>query len=196
MPFGLVQGEDGKKFKSREGDTVKLKDLLHQAIELAGDDMLSRSNDKAEDNGIRTELTEQEKYAASVIGIGAVKYADLSMNRESNYRFSYKKMLSLAGNTAPYMLYAFARIQGIRRKASESLNLELDAKSKNISWEDISFSKSEELLLAKSLLRIDDILREVEKDLYCNKLCEYIFDLSQKFNQFYENCPVINGLFL
>ena len=198
VPFGLVQGEDGKKFKSRAGDTVKLKDLLDQAVEIAGNDMLSRLQDK-EINGDddiggdrRTELTVEEKNAASVIGIGAVKYADLSMNRESNYRFSYKKMLSLSGNTAPYMLYAFARIQGIKRKASESLNVDLDG----VGWKSILFTKPEELALAKALLKLDDILREIETELYPNKLCEYIFDLSQKFNQFYENCSVTKGFIL
>ena len=101
-------------------------------------------------------------------------------------------MLSLSGNTAPYMLYAFARIQGIKRKASESLNVDLDG----VGWKSILFTKPEELALAKALLKLDDILREIETELYPNKLCEYIFDLSQKFNQFYENCSVTKGFIL
>ena len=103
-------------------------------------------------------------------------------------------MLSLSGNTAPYMLYAYARIQGIRRKATESLNLNFRKNNVDINFESILFTESEELVLAKSLLKFDDVLREIEIDLYPNKLCEYIFDLSQKFNQFYETCSVTKGM--
>ena len=101
---------------------------------------------------------------ARVVGIAAVKYADLSMNRESNYRFSFKKMLSLAGNTAPYMLYAYARIEGIRRKAAES--------TQSMQQGDIHFALAmpEELALAKLLIKFEDVLREVEKDLYPSKV--------------------------
>ncbi len=185
VPFGLVQGEDGKKFKTRSGDVVKLIDLLNQAIEGASDDMKSRT-----EGGI---LTSEQEAAARVVGLSAVKYADLSMNRESNYRFSFKKMLALNGNTAPYMLYAFARIQGIRRKALNTLG---PGGAKSISSIDSSqfiLETEEELALSKQLLRFEEILSEVEKDLYPNKICEYLFELSSKFNQFYENCPVIKA---
>jgi arginyl-tRNA synthetase len=128
VPFGLVQGEDGKKFKSRSGDTVRLRDLLDQAVVTAEEGMLTRliadsefrsNDDDSSSNApvVERVLTAAEKEVARIVGMGAVKYADLSMNRESNYRFSYNKMLSLTGNTAPYMLYAYARIQGISRKA-------------------------------------------------------------------------------
>ena len=112
VPFGLVQGEDGKKFATRSGETVRLKDLLDEA-----------------ESRCLTELRERDSDAddlhelAKVVGIGAVKYADLSLNRESNYKFSYEKMLSLSGNTAPYMLYGYARINGIRRKAQEEVGV-------------------------------------------------------------------------
>merc|ERR1711988_1679909 len=116
MGFGVVQGADGKKFKTRSGETVKLKDLLDEAVTQATADMESRNEGKP--------LTPDQLDAARVLGIGAVKYADLSMSRESNYRFSFKKMLNLQGNTAPYMLYAYVRIQGIRRKAKEFMEQE------------------------------------------------------------------------
>ena len=173
---------------------MKLKDLLDEAIRIAGNDMFNRVNIDKETSEISSNpraLTDDELHAAKVLGIGAVKYADLSMNRESNYRFSFKKMLSLSGNTAPYMLYAYARIQGIRRKAAE--NLKLTDNTFDVDPAVLVFTKPEEVSLAKALLQLDDILREIEQDLYPNKLCEYIFELSQKFNQFYENCPVIKA---
>jgi arginyl-tRNA synthetase len=200
VPFGLVQGEDGKKFKTRSGDTVRLKDLLDQAVSTAEEDMLLRLNSGAKDvtEGEKIlELSAEDKAVARIVGIGAVKYAD-----QSNYRFSYRKMLSLTGNTAPYMLYAFARIQGIQRKAlaavagiedsvaskeqqqSAALLQDLDASS-------FDLTTKEEQALAKQLMRLDEVLEEVSRDLYPNKLCEYLFELSQRFNQFYERCPVL-----
>lgn len=186
VPFGLVLGEDGKKFKTRSGDTVKLKDLLDEAVRIASEDMLSRSEQK-------DELTADEAFAAKVIGIGAVKYADLSMNRESNYRFSYKKMLSLSGNTAPYMIYAFVRIQGIKRKIAAELGGGEDKYFKDIHSNTIRFEVKEEVALAKQLIKLDEVLCDIESNLYPNKMCDYIFELSQKFNQFYEQCPVIKA---
>ena len=216
VPFGLVQGEDGKKFKTRSGDTVRLKDLLDQAVETAESDMLSRINlgreklkEKEDINPLDIipleELSMEDKEVARIVGIGAVKYADLSMNRESNYRFSYSKMLSLTGNTAPYMLYAYARIQGIRRKAlagmiltnndnnSENSNESNTTKVLDVPANSLKLPTKEEQALAKQLMRLDEILEEVSRDLYPNKLCEYLFDLSQKFNQFYERCPVLGA---
>ena len=224
VPFGLVQGEDGKKFKTRSGDTVKLKDLLDTAVETAESDMLVRINagrEKLRNKGKETEGTDQsvesvsvseekgsemdlepilelsveDREVARVVGIGAVKYADLSMNRESNYRFSYSKMLSLSGNTAPYMLYAYARIQGIKRKALAGVSGASDSGSDVLSLtaSSLSLPTKEEQALAKQLMRLDEVLEEVARDLYPNKLCEYLFDLSQRFNQFYERCPVLGA---
>jgi arginyl-tRNA synthetase len=181
VPFGLVQGEDGKKFKTRSGDTVKLIDLLDESVRIASEDMLLRAQQV--DNSVK-QLSDDEKNAAKIVGIAAVKYADLSMNRESNYRFSYKKMLSLNGNTAPYMLYAYVRIQGIKRKAVEGLSSKIS---------DVEFTKKEEIALAKQLIKFDEVLKEIERELYPNKLCEYLYDLSSKFNQFYEQCPVLKA---
>ena len=220
VPFGLVQGEDGKKFKTRSGDTVRLKDLLDQAVETAESDMLSRlnlgreklreKNDINKDLNINpidlmplAELSVEDKEVAGIVGIGAVKYADLSMNRESNYRFSYSKMLSLTGNTAPYMLYAYARIQGINRKAlAGMINIDNNQDNSNdsnnsnilsLSSNSLALETKEEQALAKQLMRLDEVLEEVSRDLYPNKLCEYLFDLSQRFNQFYEKCPVLGA---
>lgn len=186
VPFGLVQGEDGKKFATRSGDTVRLKDLLDEAVRIAGEDIRSRMDDPVA--GEEEELTEALAEVARTVGIGAVKYADLSMNRESNYKFSYGRMLSLNGNTAPYMLYAYARICGIVRKATGQ------ADDERVVWpeasEEILITHDSEKQLIRNLVKLPDILSEVESDLYPNRLCDYLFETSQKFNQFYESCSV------
>ncbi|NEQ88532.1 MAG: arginine--tRNA ligase, partial [Moorea sp. SIO2I5] len=116
----------------------------------------------------------------------AVKYADLSQNRTSNYIFSFDKMLALQGNTAPYMLYAYVRIQGISRKGEIDFEqLGTDAK--------ILLQEDAELVLGKKLLQLNEVLGEVEKELMPNRLCQYLFELSQKFNQFYDQCPVLKA---
>ncbi len=184
VPFGLVQGEDGKKLKTRSGETVKLKDLLDEAIVRARADLENRL--KVEE---RQETEEFITNAASVVGISAVKYADLSQNRTSNYIFSYDRMLALQGNTAPYMLYAYARIQGISRKGGVDFEQLGDSV-------DILLQHETELTLAKHLLQLDDVISAVEQDLFPNRLCEYLFQLSQKFNQFYDRdrgVPVLNA---
>lgn len=114
------------------------------------------------------------------------------MNRNSNYRFAFDKMLSLSGNTAPYMLYAYARIRGIQRRAAERLGEgALDTSSLGAS--DLVIDAVAEKNLARHLLKLPDVLREVEQELLPSKLCEYIFELSGKFNQFYESCPVMQA---
>ena len=181
VPFGLVQGEDGKKLKTRSGETVRLRDLLDEAIERTRSDLKSRLATEG-----RQESEEFIAHVAQVVGIGAVKYADLSQNRTSNYRFSYDKMLSLDGNTAPYLLYAYVRIQGISRKGNiDFAHLDVNAK--------ILLEAETELSLAKHILQLSDVLREVEGDLLPNRLCQYLFELSQKFNQFYDRCSVLKA---
>jgi arginyl-tRNA synthetase len=184
VPFGLVQGEDGKKFATRSGETVKLKDLLSEAVRIAGEDLRSR-NENAD-----KEYLDKVDQIARIVGFGAVKYADLSLNRESNYKFSYSRMLSLNGNTAPYMLYAYARICGIIRKGSGQESAE------SIEWpeaSDIIISHDSEAELMRNLIKLPDVMKEVERDLYPSKICDYLFETSQKFNQFYENCSVNNA---
>ncbi|QYX33585.1 arginine--tRNA ligase [Sphaerospermopsis torques-reginae] len=181
VPFGLVLGEDGKKFKTRSGDTVRLKDLLDEAISRSRTDLEARLKEES-----REETEQFIKNVADVVGISAVKYADLSQNRTSNYVFSYDKMLSLKGNTAPYMLYAYVRTQGISREGNiDFANLGRDAK--------IILKEDTELTLAKHILQLDEIIAEVEQDLLPNRLCDYLYNLSEKFNKFYDKCPVLKS---
>ncbi len=174
VPFGLVLGEDGKKFKTRSGDTVRLRDLLDEAISRTRADLEARLQEEE-----REETEEFINKVAEVVGISAVKYADLSQNRTSNYIFSYDKMLDLKGNTAPYMLYAYARIQGISRKGEINFD-ELGGNAK------VLLQHETELALAKYLLQLDEVISTVEQDLLPNRLCEYLYELSKKFNQFYD----------
>lgn len=190
VAFGLVLGEDGKKLKTRSGDTVRLQDLLDEAIARVKADLEERNPDY--DDAYKQEVAE-------VVGLGAVKYADLSQNRTSNYAFSYDKMLSLQGNTAPYMLYAYVRIRGISRKGDLNftddfaLNFE-NADFKNISTNSLISLKHElELALARHLIQFPEIIDAVSEDLMPNRLCQYLFELSQKFNQFYDQCPVLQA---
>ncbi|NJP09592.1 MAG: arginine--tRNA ligase [Leptolyngbyaceae cyanobacterium RU_5_1] len=180
-PFGFVLGENGQKLKTREGDAIPLKELLHEAIAHARQDLETRLAAEG-----RQETDAFIANVAQVVGIGAVKYADLSQNRTSNYIFSYDKMLALQGNTAPYMLYAYVRVQGISRKGQIDFE-KLGANAK------IVLQEETELVLAKHLLQLEDVLNQVSQDLLPNRLCQYLFELSQKFNQFYDRCPVLQA---
>ncbi|MER3434373.1 MAG: arginine--tRNA ligase [Leptolyngbya sp. ERB_1_1] len=174
VPFGLVQGEDGKKLKTRSGDTIRLRDLLDEAVERSRSDLEARLASEE-----RHESKDFIDHVAKTVGISAVKYADLSQNRTSNYIFSYDKMLALQGNTAPYMLYAYARIQGISRKGGIDFN-QLGSNVQMV------LEHETELTLTKHLLQFSAVLSEVEQDLFPNRLCDYLFQLSQKFNVFYD----------
>jgi arginyl-tRNA synthetase len=180
-PLGSVLGEDGKKLKSRSGEAIRLEDMLNEAIAHARADLENRLKEEG-----REESEEFISHSAQVIGISAVKYADLSQNRTSNYVFSYDKMLARQGNTAVYMLYAYVRTRGISRKG-------------NINFEELGsdcpvvLKEDEEFVLAKHLLRLDEILSAIEEDLLPNLLCQYLFELSQKFNQFYDRCTVLDA---
>ena len=172
--FGKIMGEDGKPFKTRSGDTVKLGDLLDEAEERAFK-VVSEKN---------TELSEaQRKEIARVVGLGAVKYADLLPNRQSDYVFSWDKMLALSGNTAPYLQYAYARIKSIFRKAEKE----------GISYQPspISLSQPAELALAKYLLNFGGALEAAADEYRPNFVCTYLFELASHFTSFYENCPVL-----
>ncbi|MFB2892416.1 arginine--tRNA ligase [Aerosakkonemataceae cyanobacterium BLCC-F50] len=181
VPFGLVLGEDNKKLKTRSGDTVRLKDLLDEAIAHARADLEARLK---KDN--RQESEEFIANVAQIIGISAVKYADLSQNRNSNYVFSFDKMLSLEGNTAPYLLYAYARIRSIGRKG----NIDFEQLQK---YAKVLLQEEEEFVLAKHLLQLGEILKSIEQDLLPNRLCEYLYELSKKFNKFYEKREVLKA---
>jgi len=178
VPFGLVQGIDGKKLKTREGKTIRLKDLLKEAVKRAKEDL---SNRLVSEN--RNESENFIEHTSNVIGIGAVKYADLSQNRITNYQFSFEKMLALNGNTAPYLLYTLVRISGINRKNNSRLETN---DSKNISYE-----HDAEWNLIKKLLKFDEIILSIENDLMPNRLCNYLFELCQTFNRFYDKLPIL-----
>ena len=181
VPFGLVLGKDGKRLKTRSGATVKLKDLLDEAINRAKQDLETRLETEG-----RQESPEFINNVAQVVGLSAVKYADLSQNRTSDYKFDYDKMLELKGNTAPYLLYAYVRPQGVSRKGDINFS-QLDSNTP------IVLSESAELTLAKHILQFEDVIKEVEATLLPNRICLYLFELSQKFNQFYEQCEILNA---
>jgi arginyl-tRNA synthetase len=175
--FGKIMGDDGKPFKTRSGDTVKLGDLLDEAEERAYKIVSEKS----------AELPEaQRKEIARVIGLGAVKYADLLPNRQSDYIFSWDKMLALQGNTAPYLVYAYARIKSIFRKTEGGSSLVTRHSP-------LSLAAPEELTLAKHLLNFGITLEAVAEELRPNYLCNYLFELAGKFTSFYENCPVLKA---
>lgn len=177
VPFGLVQGEDGKKLKTRSGDTVTLKSLLDESIDRVKADLEIRNPDRSE---------EFKQEVAEAVGLGAVKYADLAQNRTSNYVFSYDKMLALQGNTAPYLLYAYVRIRGISRKG----DIDFDRISPS---QAIHLTTEPEIVLAKHLIQLAEVIDSIGEDLLPNRLCQYLFELSQKFNQFYDLCPVLQA---
>ena len=181
VPFGLVQGEDGKKLKTRAGDTVRLRDLLDEAVERAEADLRRRLAEE--------ERTEDEAFieqVATTVGLAAVKYADLSTNRITNYQFSFDRMLALTGNTAPYLLYAVVRIAGISRKGG-------DLADGAVASGGLHFSEPQEWALIRELLRLDGVIAEVEAELLPNRLCSYLFELSQVFNRFYDQVPVLKA---
>jgi arginyl-tRNA synthetase len=179
VPFGLVQGEDGKKLKTRSGDTVRLRDLLDESIDRFSSILDARLTEEE-----RSESSEFKTQVATVAGLSAVKYADLSQNRTSNYIFSYDKMLADKGNTAPYMLYVYARVQSISRKGG------IDFSQLNTP---VRLEEESEFTLAKHLLQLEEAIVAVGDELFPNRLCLYLFELSQKFNTFYDACPVLKA---
>jgi len=190
VPFGLVQGEDGKKLKTRAGDTVRLKDLLDEAVERADADLRRRLAEEG-----RSEDEAFIRHVATTVGFAAVKYADLSQNRTTNYQFSFDRMLALQGNTAPYLLYAVVRIAGIARKGAEAAGADALGSDPGDSGGDASlvFSEPQEWALVRHLLGFDAVIAEVEEELLPNRLCTYLFELSQVFNRFYDQVPVLKA---
>ncbi|QTR46109.1 arginine--tRNA ligase [Thiothrix litoralis] len=178
MPFGNMLGEDGKPFKTRTGGTVKLVDLLAEAEERA----FTLVTDK------NPELDEIERHdIARTVGIGAVKYADLSKNRNSDYIFNWESMLSFEGNTAPYLQYAYARIKSIFRKAEETPpGLPLSGEEAKISLHEVA-----ERTLAMKLLQFTEATDSVAKEGLPNHLCTYLYELAGNFMSFYEACPIL-----
>ena len=186
VPFGLVQGDDGKKLKTRAGDTVRLRDLLDEAVERAEADLRRRLEEEG-----RSEDEAFIQHVATTVGLAAVKYADLSQNRITNYQFSFDRMLALQGNTAPYLLYAVVRIAGIARKGGDLASAGAGAAAG--SGSDLHFGEPQEWALVRELLRFDAVIAEVEEELLPNRLCTYLFELSQVFNRFYDQVPVLKA---
>ena len=174
VPFGLVLGPDGKKFKTRSGDTEKLLDLLLKAIEKAKKLLKKRLLD----------LPSKEcNKLAEILGIDAVKYADLSSHRTKDYLFSYDRMLNLEGNTAPFLLYAYVRIQGIKRKIKEKKHsLEMEG--------EISLTHPSEIALGLCLRQFGETLALMDRDLLPNRLSDYLYVLAEKFHAFFRDCRV------
>lgn len=174
--FGSVLGEDGKPFKTRAGDTVRLEDLLDEAEERAFKVVAGKNPELSVD---------AQREIARIVGLGAIKYADLSQNRQSDYIFSWDKMLALQGNTAPYLLYAYTRVRSIFRKGGENVP--------DITAAKITLEAAEEISLARHLLNFGLILEAVADDYRPNFLCSYLYELAGHFARFYENCPVLKA---
>ena len=176
--FGSVLGEDGKPFKTRSGDTVRLADLLDEGEERAFR-IVSEKN---------PELSEsQRREIARIVGIGAVKYADLLPNRQSDYVFSWDKMLSLQGNTAPYLQYAWTRIRSIFRKGGVE-NAERGTRNA-----ELNLVAPEEIAVGKHLLNFGLVLEAAGEEYRPNYLCNYLYELAGHFARFYESCPVLKA---
>lgn len=171
-PFGTMMGEDGKPFKTRTGGTVKLAELLEEAVVRA----------EAVVKGKSTELSAEEiAEVARKVGIGAVKFADLSKNRTSDYIFSWDAMLSFEGATAPYLQYAYTRVSSIVRRAgiSDSFSAPL------------ILAEQQEKQLALKVLQFEETLQQVMKDAQPNLLCNYLYELASQYMSFYEACPIL-----
>lgn len=175
MPFGMMLGKDGRPFKTRAGGTVKLADLLDEAIERASVLIDSKNPD----------LSDADKQAViEAVAIGAVKYADLSKNRTTDYVFDWDNMLSFEGNTAPYIQYAYTRVQSIFARAGIDAN--------GLSG-DIILTDDKERALALKLVQFEETLLSVAKDGLPHLLCQYLFELAGCFSSFYEACPILNA---
>jgi len=171
-PFGTMMGEDGKPFKTRTGGTVKLAELLEEAVVRAKAVVQDKASDLSED-----EIAE----VARKVGIGAVKFADLSKNRTSDYIFSWDAMLSFEGATAPYLQYAYTRVRSILRRADIADGFSAA----------LVIAQEQEKQLAVKLLRFEEALQQVMKDAQPNLLCNYLYELASLYMAFYEACPIL-----
>jgi arginyl-tRNA synthetase len=174
IPFGNVLGEDRKMMKTRSGENVSLRELLDEAM--------TRARRMVEEKNPDLSEPEKEKIAR-IIGIGAVKYADLSQYRLTDYVFSWDRMLALQGNTAPYLQNAYVRIRSIFRKGGEQFQLP----------NELTLAEPAELALAKRLAEFAEVVPQVLNDFRPNLLANYLFELANAFHAFYEACPVLKA---
>jgi len=174
--FGMMLGKDGKPFKTRAGGTVKLADLLDEALERARRLVAEKNPDMP--------AYELEKLA-NAVGIGAVKYADLSKNRTTDYVFDWDNMLAFEGNTAPYMQYAYTRVLSVFRKA--------DIDESVLAQAQVTISEDREAQLAARLLQFEETLAVVARDGTPHVMCAYLYDLAGLFSGFYEHCPILSA---
>ncbi len=175
VPFGLVLRADGKKFKTREGETEKLIDLLQSAINKAAEILQQRNN---------PEFTPEDiTHMAKTLGLNAIKYADLANNRVSDYMFNLDRMLQFEGNTAAFLGYAYVRIQSIKRK----INLD---PTQLVLTEQIKLQTPEEIDLGLQVLQFPSVIANFSKELLPNRLTDYLYNLAEKFHTFFHNCRV------
>jgi len=174
ISYGTMMGSDGKPFKTRSGDVVKLVDLLDEAVARAFDLVSSKNPDLEET---------KRRHIAQAVGIAAVKYADLSKNRTSDYLFDWSSMLSFEGNTAPYLMYAYARIKTLLAKQA------VDTDGIIRFPESVALAPEEKALLLKSL-QLAETIDAVAQDCFPNTLSNYLYELSASFMRFYEACPI------
>lgn len=184
VSFGTVLGEDNRPFKTRSGDTVGLEGLLDEAVRRAAE--VVRANDEAKPEGPELSAEERQRIA-EIVGIGALKYADLSQNRTSDYVFSYDKMLAMNGNTATYMQYAYARVRSIFARGK------VDIDALRASGAPILLTTPAERALGLELLRFAEAIDLVVADYRPNQLTSYLFTLADRYSTFYEQCPVIKA---
>ncbi len=179
--FGSVLGTNGAPLKTRSGENVKLKELLDEAVGRAKAVVEEKNPDLGKD---------KKAEIAKAVGVGAVKYADYSNNRTSDYIFSFDKMLAMDGNTAPYMQYAYARIKSIERKAQTR---DVDIETELAGLKTLNLTEPAELDLAKTLSRYGEAIQVAAADYRPNYLTAYLYELAQKFSGFYTNCPVLDA---
>ncbi|VUD52073.1 Arginine--tRNA ligase [Thalassocella blandensis] len=178
-PFGKILGQDGKPYKTREGNAVKLSDVINEAIERASEIVRKRERKEGD------ELSEDQIISiGEKVGIGAIKYADLSKTRTNDYIFDWDAMLSFEGNTGPYLQYAYTRVASIFRNAGESLDTFTG---------EIVVEEEKEKELAIKLLQFAEIIEQVSEDAFPHVLCTYLYDLASLFMSFYEACPILKA---
>jgi arginyl-tRNA synthetase len=181
VPFGSVLGEDGKPFKTRSGEIVRLIQLIEEAERRALEVVSSKNPDLN---------TEQQQEVANTVGVGAIKYADLSSDRVKDYVFAWDRMLAMEGNTAPYLQYAYTRVQSIFRKGLQQLG---NTDISGLHATHIQIKEPIEKQLALKLFQLESILSAVAERLEPHRLCNYLFELATLFSSFYEACPVLKA---